>query len=130
MSTLSLDRPPTKKALLEFVRDRIRNDERWATRGLIRIYENQTQDERQSHDTKDHNGIGFTAFDAEFLSSCAEAYQRYRRLSPARMVHVQAKMVKYAAQLIAASDPMVLERAWRKSLSVPAPATQEFYLQP
>ncbi len=121
MSTLTPAAPKaTKKALLGFLRHQLQTNDRWVVQGLLRIFENQTEDEQHAHETRDHNGIGFTGIDAEFLSSCAESYKVKGYISNKRMVYVRQKMPKYATQLLAASDPAVLERAWRKSLAQPA----------
>ncbi len=114
-------KPPkaTKKALLAFLREQLRTDERWAVQGLLRIYANQTEDEQQAHETRDHNGIGFTSLDAEYLSACAKSHLDHGFISRGRMVYVLQKMPKYAAQLMASADPIKLENAWRRSLSRP-----------
>ncbi len=127
------DPKPTKKALLAFLRVKLATDDRWILPALMRIFQNQTEDEQQNHETKDHNGIGFTGTDAEFLSSCAEAYRTRNWLSEKRMHYVRLHMPKYAGQILKASDPEVLERSWRKSLRaapVPEPVQSEFALTP
>jgi hypothetical protein len=46
---------------------------------LVRLYARQTLDEQASDDTKHRNGRGFTAFDAEILSSFAKQVIRSPR---------------------------------------------------
>ena len=90
----------TKKARIQFVREKLATNEAWALRGLVRIFENQTEDE-QAHETVSHNnGIGFTGIDGEFLSSLAKQYQKRGSLSPKQLVHVYKKMPKYSKQLV------------------------------
>lgn len=115
-------KPPkaTKKALLAFLRDKLRTNERWAVQGLLRVYANQTSDEQHAHETREHNGIGFTSLDAEYLSACAQSHLDRGQISRGRMVYVLQKMPKYAAQLMATADLVKLENAWRRSLSLPA----------
>lgn len=43
-------------------------------RALVALYERQTEDEQASHTTTDANGVGFSAFDAEIMTSLAEFY--------------------------------------------------------
>jgi len=72
----------------------------WALKGLLRIYANQTSAEQISERTVEHNNIGFTGADGEFLSSLATQYQRRGSLSVKQMTHVFKKMPKYWAQLL------------------------------
>ena len=92
----------TKKARIEYTRTMLGTNDAWALRGLVRIFENQTEDE-QAHATVSHNnGIGFTGIDGEFLTSLAKQYQKNGSLSAKQMVHVFKKMPKYAKQLVEA----------------------------
>jgi len=90
----------TKKARIEYVREALAKDVRWAQRGLIRIFENQTEDEQQHGDVVEDNGLGFTGTDADFLTSLAKQLIERGTLSPKQMVHVHKKMPKYGAQLV------------------------------
>lgn len=73
-------------------------------RALLVVYNNQTLDEKRSHDTNHDNGIGFTGTDAKFLSSTAEfvMYSSYRdgfRLTPKQREHVRPLILKYWRQI-------------------------------
>jgi hypothetical protein len=95
----------TKKDTLAFVKAKLASDPVWATKALIRIFqENQTNDEQVSQATTHDNGIGFSGCDAQFLSSLAQNYLRYGRLSEKQMSFVFKKMPKYARQVVAMSD--------------------------
>ena len=77
---------------------------------LVRIFqENQTTDEQVAQTTSHDNGIGFTGCDAQFLSSLAQNYLRYGRLSDKQMGFVYRKMPKYARQVVAMSDSAKLD---------------------
>lgn len=89
----------TKKARVQFIREKLGNNRAWAYRGLVRIFENQTAGEQQMGATVEHNGIGFTGADAEFLTSLAEQYQERGSLSPRQTEILFEKMPKYARQL-------------------------------
>jgi len=90
----------TKKARIAYVREALATSEKWAVRGLIRIFENQTEDEQASGDVVHNNGIGFTGADAEFLTSLATKVNKGYKLSDKQMVWVYKKMPKYAKQLV------------------------------
>jgi hypothetical protein len=100
----------TKKDTLLFVKSKLSSDPVWALKALVRIYqENQTNDEQVTQQTTHDNGIGFSGCDAQFLSSLAQNYLRYGRLSDKQMSFVFKKMPKYAKQVIAMSDATKLD---------------------
>lgn len=100
----------TKKDTLAFVKNQLATNKLWATKALVRIYqENQTADEQAAKVTSHDNGIGFSGCDAEFLSSLAEQYLRRGNLSDKQMVFVYKKMPKYAGQVIKMSDATKLD---------------------
>ena len=100
----------TKKDTLLFVKNRLATDKVWATKALVRIFqENQTVDEQVAKVTSHDNGIGFSGCDAEFLSSLAEQYLRRGNLSDKQMAFVFKKMPKYARQVVAMSDASKLD---------------------
>jgi hypothetical protein len=45
---------------IAFLKDMLKTDSRWAIRGLLRIYEDQTAEEQAVGHTHEHNGVGFT----------------------------------------------------------------------
>ena len=89
----------TKKDRVACIRWRLGKDYKWAQRGLLVVYANQTADEQRVGATTEHNGIGFTGVDAEFLTSLAEQLEQRGSLSPKQNLVLFKKMPKYAAQL-------------------------------
>jgi hypothetical protein len=79
-------------------------------RALVVVYSGQTQAERINEETSEHNGIGFTAFDAGILSSLSLQYTETGRLSNKQLELLFDKMPKYAGQLLALSDIEKLNR--------------------
>lgn len=94
-----------------FIRRQLATRPEWALRGLVRIYEAQTADEKRSGLTTHENGVGFTGADAELLSSFARQYLGGGRLSGRQMDLLLAKMPKYARQLSAIADAEKLSAA-------------------
>lgn len=76
---------------------------------LTVLYNRQTDDERSCGDTRHHNGSGFSATDARFLSSLALQIERQRGriagrcLSPRQLDAARRLLPKYARQLLASS---------------------------
>lgn len=111
---------PTKTEIEQFVRTKLASDQVWATKALVRIYrENQTSSEHASHTASVDNGIGFTGVDAEFLSSLAEAYIRWGKLTPKQLPFVFKKMPKYWKQVVAMSDTTALNSIVLSARSTP-----------
>ena len=67
----------TKKAIEAFVKGKLANDDKWATRALVRIYDMQTPAEKTMLETNEENNVGFNGYDANLLSSFAKQYIDY-----------------------------------------------------
>lgn len=89
----------TKKARIAHIKNMLATNERWAIRGLLRIFENQTEDEKSAEHTRYHNKIGFSGADAEILTSFAKQVLKGRKMSPKQMAIIFKKIPKYAKQL-------------------------------
>ena len=89
----------TKVELVKFLRWKLMNDPVWAKASLIRIFENQTDDEQVSKETIHCNMIGFTSGDARILTSFAQFYKAHGFLSEKQTKWLMPKMGKYAGQL-------------------------------
>jgi len=88
-----------RQARVGYIRHHLATNRTWALRGLVRIYENQTEDEKVSEDTRHDNGIGFTSADGHFMTSMAKQYIARGSLSEKQMKRVFKNMPKYARQL-------------------------------
>ena len=73
-------------------------------RGMLRIYDLQTESEKVFGDTHEHNGVGFSGVDGEIMSSFAEFYNKTNFLSYKQMKIARKKMLKYAGQLTMISN--------------------------
>ena len=99
----------SKEERLEWVKTMLKTDSRWTIRGLLAIFARQTTEEMDSDTTKEDNGVGFTGFDAEILTSFAKRVMEWEQeithkyptaLSPRQVEVLQKRMPKYAQQLI------------------------------
>lgn len=84
---------------VEEIRSKLESNITWVERALVALYKCQTEDEQAMGMTKYRNGRGFTAFDAEILSSFARQVDRGRPLSGKQLAIAAKKMPKYAKQL-------------------------------
>lgn len=67
---------------------------------LKKLYACQTADEKATAETHEHNGAGFNAIDAPFLTSVSEFLLRTGFLTEKQKAIVRRKMVKYTKQLV------------------------------
>lgn len=77
----------------------IKTNDKALCRAILRLYNEQTEDEKTTGDTKHSNGVGFNKFDAEILSSFAEFFKRTGFLTAKQMIVARKKMIKYSKQL-------------------------------
>lgn len=93
----------TKDELVNGLKWQIANNSQKAIDALMRIYSFQTENEKSDGYTEEFNGVGFSGVDSEFLSSLAENYKKYHRLSEGQISWVKKCMPKYARQLVSIS---------------------------
>lgn len=70
------------------------------TKALLAIYKLQTASEQAGHSTKEVNGVGFSQFDAPFLTDMVVALGRWGKLTPKQMAVTRNKIKRYHRQLV------------------------------
>lgn len=90
----------TKKEKKAFVREMLATNPAWAVRGLLKIYEFQTDAEKRVGDTTEDNGVGFSGVDAPILSSFADQIKAGRQMTAKQMGIIYKKMPRYSGQLV------------------------------
>jgi len=85
------------------IKAKVSTDRRYAERAIVVIFERQTSDEQSSECTTHKNGVGFSAFDAEILSSFAKQLLSGRHLSEKQLAIAFKKMPYYSRQLFEAA---------------------------
>lgn len=75
---------------------------RWerVANALMKLFERQTRAEQDALITQDRNNRGFSAFDAEVLSSMAKFYSERGFLTEKQVLILRWKLRKYAGQLV------------------------------
>lgn len=96
---------------IDAIKNLLNTNDRAVTRGILVIYSRQTADEKQSEDTRHHNGVGFSAFDAKILSSFAIQLVQGRNLSVRQMEVARKLMPKYSRQLAEVANQRETETA-------------------
>ena len=79
-------------------------NEKWAKKALVRIYEAQTADEKDSHETLHENGVGFNGHDAQILTKIAKWYNQHGTIGDGYMRILHDRMPKYARQIFSLRD--------------------------
>lgn len=83
------------------IRDLLANNDRAVTRAVVALYKRQTTSEKASAITQEANGVGFNAYDARYLTWCAEWVMNTRRYMNAKHTEKARRMVmKYTRQLV------------------------------
>ncbi|HCJ37839.1 MAG TPA: hypothetical protein DHV37_05880 [Erysipelotrichaceae bacterium] len=83
----------------EEIKDLIQSNDEVLYLALKKIYACQTEDEKNSGETKEHNGVGFNSIDAPFMSSLAEFLLKTGFLTSKQKMYARKKLVKYNKQL-------------------------------
>jgi hypothetical protein len=90
--------------------------DRAVERALVQIYHRQTLDEKKAGDTSEHNGVGFTGIDGEFLSDVAAKCIKYNGLTAGQLKAVRPKMMKYWKQLMEIAEQSPVSRETSKAM--------------
>ena len=96
-----------KKWTKEEIRFNMETDNKWLFRGLIAIYNRQTQDEKNEAITVHENGVGFGGADANILSSFAKQYGERGFLTKNQIDICRKKMLKYSGQLAKIANKVI-----------------------
>jgi hypothetical protein len=91
-----------KNEKLEEVKNLLNSNDEFLYKALKVLYNNQTEDEQNSKETKEYNGIGFNGLDAPIMSSFAEFLNKRGFLSKKQKAIARKKMAKYAKQVMSA----------------------------
>ena len=67
-------------------------------RGMKRIYDLQTEDEKENGGTYYNNGVDFSGVDGDIMSSFVKFYNKTNFLTFKQMKIARKKMLKYAVQ--------------------------------
>jgi hypothetical protein len=89
----------SKKWTKDEIKDGLNNSAKWVERGVLALYRFQTEDEKVSSETRYHNGRGFNAIHAPFLTSIAKQVMAGRYLTSNQIVATRKMLLHYASQL-------------------------------
>lgn len=81
------------------IRDLLIRSDKAVVVAIVRLYEHQTSFEKESKSTVDHNGIGFSAFDAFSGTNFARMINRKKLLSSGQIEKARKISLRYTTQL-------------------------------
>lgn len=105
-----IDMKVTKKSQKQFIKQKLSTNKKWAVNALLKIYDFQTNEEQNVGHTIEHNGVGFSGVDSDFLSSLAEQYLSKGYLSNGQMKYLFKLIPKYWGQILKISDEQKLNK--------------------
>ena len=94
----------TKKERKEKVKQLLATNDKAVYRAVVAIYRRQTDYEQVCDSTQETNGVGFSAFDAEILSSFAKQLLDGKGLSYKQMEIARKRIAKYSGQLASIAE--------------------------
>jgi hypothetical protein len=81
------------------IREKLLTDNEWLVRGLIALYQRQTEDEKAAEITQYHNSRGFNSADSTILTGFAKQWRQRNWFSDKQIAILRRKMLKYSGQL-------------------------------
>ena len=83
----------------EVIKDYLKKNKNWQLRALVRLYERQTDMEKDSNKTIEHNGIGFSGADAKILTGIFKFYKANNFLTEKQYTVLSKRLPKYWGQV-------------------------------
>ena len=81
------------------IKNLLKSNDKFLVRALVKLYGFQTDEEKTSESTIEHNGMGFNAIDSTFLTSVSKFYLSRGYITEKQKMAVRKRIVKYAGQL-------------------------------
>lgn len=84
----------------EEIKDLIMRNDKMVCLSLKQLYNYQTEEEKNTGEAKENNGMGFNGIDSCILSSFALFYTEHGYLSQKQIAIARKKLIKYSGQLV------------------------------
>jgi hypothetical protein len=99
----------TKQKKIDYIREQLSTNDKWAIRALERVFERQTWDEKVRADVEVYNNVGFRVMDAKILTSFHNFYKRNGYFTEKQMNYLKKRISHYANQVYSMYDQAKLE---------------------
>lgn len=94
----------------DYIINLLKTDNKALARAVIHIYENQTEEEKLRGRSIDHNHVGFSQVDGEFLTQIALKLKNHQPVTLKEVAITRNKMIKYWKQLMTISKRRMKEK--------------------
>lgn len=86
------------------IKSLLKRNDTFVMRSVVKIFEKQTEDEKEHDGTAHNNGIGFNGTDAFIMSRFAKYFMEKGYLTEKQLAIAKRKIMKYAGQLTKISN--------------------------
>lgn len=93
----------------------IQNNEKVLYSSLKHLYDCQTDAEKSVGNTQEHNGVGFSAYDAPFLSAMVKSLEKWGHLTNGQKEKTIPILVKYRKQITKLANEYEAKKYERKT---------------
>jgi hypothetical protein len=100
----------------EEIKAKLQINDALVERGIVLIYQFQTEDEKETYFARHDNGVGFNKFDSEILTSFAEQINEGKHLTIKQMAVARKRIIKYTKQLTKIANDKLQEKYEQQSL--------------
>ena len=83
----------------EMIRNLLLRNSNAVLKAVVTLYKLQTADEKAYKHTNESNGVGFSAYDAPYMTQKAEKVLSKRGLTKMEVANLKVKLLKYSNQL-------------------------------
>ena len=84
----------------EVIKENLSTNPKWIERGVVVLYQRQTEDEKRSGNTIVDNKMGFNGSDSRYLSYCAKWVMSGRHLNDKHFEKCGSRLPKYWKQIM------------------------------
>jgi hypothetical protein len=84
----------------EVIQQKLSSDLRWIERGVLVLFDRQTEDEKTQQGTRWENGRGFNKSDSNYLTYISKYLLSGRHLTGVHLEKVSSKLPKYWRQIM------------------------------
>lgn len=84
---------------VEEIKNLLSTNDKMVMRSTAKLFELQTEDEKNSDSTGHNNGVGYNGTDAFIMSKFAKFFNKYGYLTEKQLAIARRKIMKYSKQL-------------------------------
>lgn len=83
----------------EEIKHLIKTNDNFVIKSLIRLYNYQTEDEKNTGETENNNNVGFNGYDAKPLTDLVNQIVKFKFVTFGQVAFIRNKLYKYSNQI-------------------------------